>query len=65
LLERGDERVLGQVLGHCHARTMRVSPAINRADSIRHTASIARWVADGLTRLILGGLLAQPLVGLE
>src|SRR5580692_3171114 len=46
------------------SRTMRVSPAINRADSIRHTASIARWVADGLTSLMLGGALAQPLVGL-
>src|SRR5205807_3909362 len=46
------------------SRTMRVSPAINRADSIRQTASIARWVADDLTRLILRGLLAQPLVGL-
>ena len=28
------------------SRTMRVSPAISRADSIRQTASIARWVAD-------------------
>jgi hypothetical protein len=39
-------------------RTIRVSPAINRADSIRHTASIALWVLDGLTSLILSGLLA-------
>src|SRR6266480_4708183 len=46
------------------SRTMRVSPAINRADSIRHTASIARWVADDIMRLILGRPLAQPLVGL-
>src|SRR5215469_11744194 len=44
--------------------TMRVSPAIKRADSIRQTASIARWVAVDVTRLILDGLLAQPLVGL-
>src|SRR5262249_17303485 len=43
---------------------MRVRPAIKRADSIRQTASIARWVADDLTRLILDGPLAQPLVGL-
>src|SRR3984957_8799754 len=46
---------------------MRVSPAINRTDSIRHTASIARWVADGLTgldHLVLGSLLSQPLVRL-
>src|SRR5919199_1013506 len=47
------------------SRTMRVSPAISRADSIRQTASIARWVADGATAsVLLGGLLAQPLVGL-
>src|SRR5438552_234589 len=44
--------------------TMRVNPAINRADSIRQTASIARWVADDVTRLILGALLTQPFVGL-
>ena len=30
--------------------TMRVSPAIKRADSIRQTASIARWVAVDVTR---------------
>src|SRR5580704_17375005 len=46
------------------SRTMRVSPAISRADSMRQTASIARWVADGFTRLALGSLRAQPLVGL-
>src|SRR6476659_6315196 len=46
------------------SRTMRVSPAISRADSIRQTASIARLVAADATRLILRGLLAQPLVGL-
>jgi hypothetical protein len=28
---------------------MRVSPAISRADSIRQTASIVRWVADAAT----------------
>jgi hypothetical protein len=31
------------------SRTMRVSPAISRADSMRQTASIARWVADADT----------------
>src|SRR5882724_12872211 len=46
------------------SRTMRVSPAINRADSIRQTASIVRWVPEDVTRLVLGGLLAQPLVDL-
>src|SRR5437660_12763024 len=46
------------------SRTMRVSPAINRADSIRQTASMARCVADDVTRLIPRALLAQPLVGL-
>src|SRR5207244_4443737 len=30
------------------SRTMRVSPAISRADSIRQTASIARLVADAV-----------------
>src|SRR6267378_299862 len=29
--------------------TMRVSPAMTLADSIRHTASIARWVSDIVT----------------
>src|ERR1700752_2960246 len=46
------------------SRTMRVSPAISRADSIRQTASIARWVADDVTRLVLRGLFAQALVRL-
>src|SRR5215218_5562036 len=47
------------------SRTMRVSPAISRVDSIRQTASIARWVAasdTGRSALAVGGgLLAQPL----
>src|SRR3979409_1972917 len=46
------------------SRTMRVSPAISRADSIRQTASIARGAAENAMRLLLGGLLAQPHVGL-
>jgi hypothetical protein len=46
------------------SRTMRVSPAISRADSILHTASIARAAPDEAIRLVRSGLLAQPLVGL-
>ena len=42
---------------------MRVSPAISRADSIRQTASIARWVAEVRhAASASGGLLAQPLL---
>jgi len=31
------------------AMSQRVSPAISRVDSIRQTASIARWVAEAAT----------------
>ena len=41
------------------SRTMRVSPAISRADSIRQTASIARWVADAVTPAAVAVELAQ------
>jgi hypothetical protein len=31
------------------SRTIRVSPAMSRADSIRQTASMARWVSEAVT----------------
>ena len=43
LLERGDERVLRQLLGEADVAARRGrGPAINRADSIRQTASTTR-----------------------
>src|SRR3954447_19402213 len=53
------------------SRTIRASPAISLADSILQIASIVRFVAEltrsamrglGLLPLLLGGLLAQPLL---
>src|SRR5437879_4722173 len=43
------------------SRTMRVSPAMTLADSIRHTASIARWVSDVITAGSADVQLAEPL----
>ena len=36
------------------SRTIRASPAISRADSIRQTASIVRWISGGPCRLPRG-----------
>src|SRR5947209_17542074 len=36
------------------SRTIRARPAISLADSIRQTASIARWVSAALTSLLFG-----------
>ena len=45
LLEGGEQGVPPEVFGQT-SFTMRVSPAISLADSIRQMASTARWVAD-------------------
>ena len=49
LLERGDERVLRQVLGQADVAHHPREPAMSLADSIRQTASIARWVSVAVT----------------
>ena len=42
MLQRGDQGLLGQFLGQSDVAHQRVSPAMIRADSMRHTASMAR-----------------------
>ena len=50
LLERGDERVLRQLLGEADvAHDPRERRRSASADSIRQTASIARWVSVAVT----------------
>jgi hypothetical protein len=44
-LEGDDERILRELFREPTSFTMRASPAIRRGDSIRQTASIARWVS--------------------
>src|SRR3954471_3995474 len=57
------------------SRTMRARPAISRADSIRQTASMARWASNSVARRLLaqarlllaqlGGELLAEVLGLE
>ncbi len=50
LLERGDQRVLRQLLGHADvAHHAREAGDRACADSMRQTASIARWVSVAVT----------------